>query len=99
MKRFFIPTLALVVILIISACGTSGQQTTPTINPVDLQSTMMSAALRIVAETQAAIPTATLQPTATITNTAAPAATFLPLPSPDTAFTPLPGGNPSGGNA
>ena len=99
MKRFSIPAQILVVMLILSACGAKSPPATPTINPVDLQSTMMSAALRIVAETQAAIPTATLQPTATITNTPAPTSTFPPLPSPDLAFTPLPGGNPNGGNS
>jgi hypothetical protein len=98
MKRFSIPIQALVVMLIITACGERGPQPTPTINPVELQSTMMSAALRIVAETQAAIPTATPPPTATVTNTPAPTATFLALPSPETAFTPLPGGNSSAGD-
>src|SRR5829696_7942606 len=98
MKRFSILSQALVVMLIISACGASNAQATPTINPVDLQSTMMSAAFRIVAETQAAIPTATLQPTATTTNTPAPTATFPPLPSSEAAFTPVPSGNSSAGD-
>ncbi len=93
MKRFSILAQALMVMLIISACGANSPPATPTINPVDLQSTMMSAALRIVAETQAAIPTATPPPTATITNTPAPTATFPPLPSSEAAFTPIPGGN------
>jgi hypothetical protein len=93
MKRFSIPVQLLAITLLISACGARGAQATPMIDPVDLQSTMMSAALRIVAETQAAIPTATLQPTATITNTPVPTATFLALPSPEPAFTALPGGN------
>ncbi len=96
MKRFSIPILILTAVLVLGACGAGGPPATPTINAVDLQSTMMSAALRIVAETQAAIPTATLQPTATITNTPPPTSTFPPLPSPDIAFTPLPGVNPSG---
>jgi hypothetical protein len=98
MKHFFIPVLILTAVLILSACGAGGPPATPTINPVDLQSTMMSAALRIVAETQAAIPTATLQPTATTTNTPVPTATFPPMPSPDIAFTPLPGGNSAAGD-
>ena len=93
MKRYSISTQLLVIMLIISACGAGGPPATPTINPVDLQSTMLAAAARIVLETQAAIPTATLQPTATITNTPAPTATFPPLPSSEAAFTPIPGGN------
>ena len=98
MKRFSIPAQILVVMLIISACGAPSPQATPTINPVDLQSTMLAAAARIVLETQAAIPTATLQPTATITNTPAPTATFPPLPSSEAVFTPVPGENSGAGD-
>ncbi|NJC95602.1 MAG: hypothetical protein FIB03_04565, partial [Anaerolineae bacterium] len=67
MKRFSIPFQILVITLIVSACG--APQSTPTIDPVDLQSTVAAAAFTVLAETQAAIPTATpLPPTATPTN-------------------------------
>ena len=90
MKRFSILTQALVIMLIISACGTRGEsKATPTINPLDLQSTMVAAAFTLVAETQAAIPTATLPPTAT--NTPASTATLPPLPALGGTFTPIPG--------
>jgi hypothetical protein len=78
--------------LIVSACGARSEtESTPTINPLDLQSTVVAAAYTLVAETQAAIPTATLPPTATVTNTAEPTATFIPLSNPGATFTPLPG--------
>lgn len=79
MKRFSILTQALILSVIISACGV---KETPTANPVDLQSTMLAAASTLVAETQAAIPTSTpLPPTGTLTNTPLPTNTFLPLPT------------------
>jgi len=98
MKHFSIPTQtltqALVITLIISACGA---KETPTVNPVDLQSTMLAAASTLVAETEAAIPTATpLPPTATLTNTPVPTNTFLPLPTLGATFTPSPVGNSTG---
>ena len=101
MKRFSILTQALaqalVIMLIISACGTRGEsKATPTINPLDLQSTMVAAAFTLVAETQAAIPTATLPPTAT--NTPASTATLPPLPALGGTFTPIPGGNSGAGD-
>jgi hypothetical protein len=88
MKRFSILAQALVITLIVSACGA---QATPTINPVDQQSTAVVAALTILAETQAAIPTATL-PTPTIAATDTPAftATIPPLPTLGATFTPSP---------
>jgi hypothetical protein len=95
MKRFSNLTQAfaqaLAVMLIISACGARREsQATPTIDPVDLQSTMVSAASTLVAETQAAIPTATHSPTATVTNTPAGTATLPPLPTLGATFTPSP---------
>ena len=96
MKRFSILTLALLTMLIISACGASDEsQATPTIDPVDLQSTMVAAASTLVAETQAAIPTATATPTATVTNTPAPTLTLPPLPTLGATFTASPVGNPN----
>ena len=94
MKRFSIPTVLLMITLILSACGARGPEPTPTINPVDLQKTMMSAAILIVAQTQAAIPTATpLPPTATATSTAVPTATFPVMQTLEAVFTPIPEAN------
>ena len=94
MKYFSILTLVLTIVLIISACGAPA---TPTISPVEIQSTAAVVAFTIVAETQAAIPTATpLPPTATITDTPVPTETFLPLPSP---LTLTPGSNGNSGGA
>jgi hypothetical protein len=95
MKRFSILTQVLVITLIMSACGAEVPPP-PTIDPVALQGTMAAAALTMVAETQAAIPTATPPPpTATVTNTLAPTSTFLPL-SPGGTVTPVPNGNSGG---
>jgi hypothetical protein len=103
MKRFSILTQALVQVLaqalvftlIISACGSP--QVTPTVNPVDLQSTISVLALTIVAETQAAIPTATPPPpTATLTNTPASTATLPVTPTLGVTFTALPAANSGG---
>ena len=101
MKRSFILAQALVqalvIALILSACGVRVvAQATPTINPVDLQSTMLAAAAKMVLETQAAIPTATTPPTATVTNTPIPTATFIPPLTLEAALTLNPGGNASG---
>ena len=88
MKRFSLLThalvQALVITLIISACG-AAPQATPTANLVDLQSTAAAAASTLMAETQAAAPTATPPlPTAT--------ATLPPIPTSGPTLTPLPGG-------
>jgi hypothetical protein len=99
MKCFSIPTLALAITLIISACGGGESQATPTINPVDLQGTMVAAASTLVAETQAAIPTATPPPpTATAANTPAFTATIPPLPTLGATFTASPAPNPYAGD-
>ena len=98
MKRFSILTLVLMT-LSMSACGARGAQATPTINAVDIQSTAAVVAFTMVAETQAAIPTATPPPpTATITDTPTPINTLLPLPSTPVIVTPLPTGNSAGGD-
>jgi hypothetical protein len=98
MKRFSTLTLYLVITLMLSACGARGEQATPAMNPVDLQGTVAAAAFTVIAETQAAIPTATPPPpTATFTDTPLPTETLPPLPPPGGTFTPAPGGN-SGGN-
>jgi hypothetical protein len=101
MKHFF--TLTIVVIaMLISACGAPAA---PTMQAVDVQNTAVAAAFTMVAETQAAIPTATpLPPTEPPTQTPLPTNTPLPLPtsatsvvisSPTTASV---SGNNSGGD-
>jgi len=94
MKSFSILTLVLVISLTLSACGAGA---TPTVQPVDLQGTIAAAAFTIVAETQAAIPTATpLPPTATFTDTPLPTLTSIPLPSSAITLTPVPNNNAGG---
>ena len=71
-----------VFVLLVSACA---PQSTPTANPVDIQHTAEAAALTMVAETQAAVPTATLvPPTDTPSPTQPPSSTPLPLTAPGT---------------
>ena len=97
MKNLFIFTLLLMVTLIISACGARAAQATPTVNAVDIQNTVIAAALTVVAETQAALPTATPPPpTATFTDTPAATSTLPPLPSLESTFTSVPSGNSGG---
>ena len=93
MKRLSILTSTFVIMLVVSACGVRVvPQDAPTINPVDLQVTAISAASTIIAETQAAIPTITsIPPTATVTNSPVPTNTFIPLPTEGAASTPNPG--------
>jgi hypothetical protein len=86
-------TLLLTISLIASACG-SRATPPPTIDPVEVQNTIAAAALTMVAETQAAIPTFT--PTETPTNTPPPTATVPPLPTLDATFTPVPTGSSGG---
>ena len=94
MKHFSILIQIITITLIISACGAGESQATPTINPVDLQSTLVAAASTLVAETQAAIPTATIPPTATLTSTPAFTPTIPPLPTLGATFTASPVPNP-----
>lgn len=94
MKRFSILIQIITITLIISACGAGESQATPTINPVGLQSTLVAAASTLVAETQAAIPTATIPPTATLTSTPAFTPTIPPLPTLGATFTASPVPNP-----
>lgn len=86
MIKKIIPTLALLAV-ILSACG--GQPAEPTLSPEQVQGTAISAALTMVAMTQAAIPTNTpLPPTEAPSPTPLP--TYTPFPSPilDFAFLP-----------
>lgn len=97
MKRFSIFTLVVMLTLISSACGARATPL-PTVNPVEIQNTMAAEAFTMVAETQAAIPTATPPPpTATFTDTPAVTNTVPPLPSLGATFTAVPGST-SGGN-
>ncbi|HLF74718.1 MAG TPA: hypothetical protein VI524_10250 [Anaerolineales bacterium] len=94
MKHF--PILLLAIAMSLSACA---PEAAPTINPVDVQSTAVAAAFTIVAETQAAIPTATpLPPTETASPTLPATNTPLTLPTleaaPTTAPVNTPGGDP-----
>jgi hypothetical protein len=86
MKRFYKLISFLMVTVVISACGAS---TTPTPNPVDVQNTAAAVAFTGVAETQAALPTATSTalPTATITQTLAPTETSTETPTLEATFT------------
>jgi hypothetical protein len=94
MKCFSSLTLRLMITLITSACGARGAEATPTLNAVDIQSSAAAVAFTMVAETQAAIPTATPPPpTASFTDTPAPTVTFPPLPSLEATFTAVPTGD------
>ena len=100
MKYFSVLTLvlvqALVITLIISACGA---QTAPTVNAIDIQGTVAAAAFTMVAETQAALPTATPPPpTATFTDTPVSTNTLPPFPSTEVIVTPVPSENAAGGD-
>jgi hypothetical protein len=94
MKRFFLPTLFLMIALLISGCG---GQPAPTAAPIDFQGTVAAAAFTVIAETQAAIPTATpIPPTATFTDTPLPTLTAIPLPIAGITATPTTGGSSGG---
>lgn len=86
MTQKIIPALVLFAVLV-SACG--GQAAEPTLSPEQVQGTAISAALTMVAATQAAIPTNTpLPPTETPSPTPLPTFTALPSPTPDFALLP-----------
>lgn len=87
MKLFKTFAIAVLLITLVSACG--GQAQVPTISAEEVQSTAISAASTMVAQTQAAIPTATpLPPTATLTFT--PMASDTPIASPTPVISPTP---------
>jgi len=86
MIKKIIPTLALLAV-ILTACG--GQPAEPTLSPEQVQGTAISAALTMVAMTQAAIPTNTpLPPTEAPSPTPLPTYTPFPSPTPDFALLP-----------
>jgi len=91
MKRFSVFTLALAVVLIVSACGAGDANSTPTVDAVQqavaVQGTIAAAAFTSVAQTQTALPTSTPQPTATITDTPVPTNTFVPIETLNAALT------------
>jgi hypothetical protein len=73
----YIWVLLAITSLVLTACGSPSE---PTMNPADVQGTAMAAALTMVAETQAAIPTATpIPPTVAPTATPFPTNTVPPL--------------------
>lgn len=77
----------LIIAILISACG---PEVTPTINAVDVQNTAVAGAFTMVAETQAAFPTATpLPPTEIPTQTPVPTNTPLTLPTSAATITPV----------
>jgi len=88
--------LGLVVALLISACG-AGEPPVPTMDANSIVNTAQAAAFTMIAETQAAIPTAT----STETPTATLPPTDTPIPSPTLAATlaVLPTATTSSGNA
>lgn len=82
MKRFSTLTIIIVIAMLISACGA---EPVPTVNPVDVQNTAVAAAATMVAQTLAAVPTATpLPPTETASPTLPATNTPLALPTLDT---------------
>jgi hypothetical protein len=98
MKHFTISSLIAAITVIISACGAPAA---PTMSAADVQLTAVAAAFTIVAETQAAIPTATpLPPTETASPTLLPTNTPVSLPTlqgtVQATFTPAPVSNAGG---
>jgi hypothetical protein len=86
MKRLSILTVIVLTTLIAGACG--AEPPPPTMNAVDVQNTAVAAALTMVAQTQAAIPTDTpLPPTETPTQTPLPTETPIALPTLAVTFT------------
>lgn len=97
MKCYSIFSLLLMIILVLTACGQRPPEAAPTVNPADLQSTVAAAAFTVIAETQAAIPTATpLPPTPTFTYTPLPTITLIPAPSSEATQAAVP--NPTSGS-
>jgi hypothetical protein len=85
-KLFKTIIISVILVTIVSGCGA---KEVPTMSAADVQSTAISAASTMVAQTMAAIPTATpLPPTETLTAT--PAVTDTPVASPTPAISPTP---------
>ncbi len=97
MKHFVFSSLTIVLALAISACGA---QAVPTVNAADVQHTAEAAAFTMVAQTQAAIPTATpLPPTETPTQTPAVTDTPVLLPTQGSPVATIASGNVANGAA
>ena len=95
MKVFKHISILFILVMIISACGA---EPVPTVNAADVQSTAVAAAFTMVAQTQAAIPTATpLPPTNTATLTPLPTDTPLSLPTVQVTATTAGSSNASSG--
>lgn len=73
MKQKFLTTLSILLILLISACGTANEE--PTLSPEDQANTAVAEAWILITQTQAALPTSTPIPP---TNTPEPTFTFVP---------------------
>jgi hypothetical protein len=98
MNNLSIRSLVLVIALLVSACGTQATPV-PTLDPIALQGTAAVVAFTMIAETQAAIPTATpIPPTATSTNTPPPTDTPLSGPASQATLTPVANNNAGGGD-
>ena len=96
MKQFSILALYLMVMLIISACGAGSTQAAPTLSVGEIQETVVVAGFTVIAQTQAAIPTATPPPT--VTDTPLPTITLIPSPSPAGTLPPVPNSNSGSGD-
>ena len=79
--------LGVLLALVLSACG-AGQPPVPTMDANSIVNTAQAAAFTMIAQTQAAIPTATF--TEIPTNTPVPTDTPVPLPTLDTTLSILP---------
>jgi hypothetical protein len=92
MKQIYRISIVLWMAAFTSACGAT--PAVPTISAVEVQSTAVAAALTLIAQTQAAIPTATQLP-ATETPTATPLSTDTPQTLPTLASTLEPAPTPA----
>lgn len=85
----------LIGVLFMLLTGACAPQSTPTVDPLDIQHTAEAAAFTMVAETEQAVPTATrVPPTDLPSPTSPPTVTPLPLPTSGTAAL-LPAGAPT----
>ena len=98
MSHFKTLLTIMIVTTFVSACG--AEPAPPTIAAVDVQNTAVAGAFTLVAQTQAAIPTATpLPPTETPTQTPLPTNTALALQQTQVVtFTPVAAANTAGGD-
>jgi hypothetical protein len=94
MKQFAFSILLIVIVFTASACGAPA---VPTVNAADVQHTAEAAAFTMVAQTQAAVPTATpLPPTEPPTQTPPPTDTPVSLPTLETLLPTVTAGNTTG---